>query len=136
MALVLDCSALARWWIPGKEPSWSPGQIGATILAPAFLQIEWANTLLKLMRFRGLSAETAASYRLRLKESGLTWVTDAGLLEGAWWLIHESTLSVYDALYVQLARTEGVPLATADRRMSVAASALGIPVAWAGGTSG
>lgn len=134
MPLVLDCSALARWWVPSPEAPWAPDMLrsGGRFLAPELLRVEWANTLGKLVRFRGLSRGDALSFRRRLEGLGVRWVADAALLDGAWELTDRAPLSVYDALYVQLARLAGVPLATADAGMSTAARERSVEVLWAG----
>lgn len=131
MPLVLDCSALARWWVPAPEAPWSPRPPGR-FLAPELLRIEWANTLGKLVRFRGLSRGDALAFRRKLEGLGVHWVPDGVLLDGAWDLTDGFRLSLYDALYVQLARVARTPIATADGKMSAAARERGVEVVWAG----
>lgn len=136
MALVLDCSAVMRWWIPGIEAPWSPRDSRGfpdRFLAPEFLRVEWASALVKLVRHRGLKSEAAADFRGRLERLGIRLIPDAALLDGAWSLAASGACSVYDGLYVSLARSTVSVLATADRKMASVAKQEGIEVRWAGG---
>jgi predicted nucleic acid-binding protein len=133
IALVLDCSAVMRWWIPGTESPWAP-EAPTGFLAPEFLRVEWASTLLKLVRHRGLDPGAAFEFRQRLERLGTHWIPDAGLLDGAWSLAASGACSVYDGLYVSLARATRSALATADRKMAMVAKQEGIKVRWAGGS--
>ncbi len=128
-AVVVDASAavgllvgehdwVARW------ASWADGN--AILLAPLHFQAEVANALL---RSALLPAADVAIALERLQRSGVESVDRhlAGLLEAVS-LADEHRLTVYDALYLQLALDVEGELATLDARLRDAADAEGVAV--------
>jgi predicted nucleic acid-binding protein len=99
----------------------------AMLLAPPHFPAEVANALLRGAR---TSAVEAASRLERLFASGVE-TADRGLpgLLGAVELAERHTLTVYDALYLDLALDVDAELATLDRDLARAAAAEGLTVA-------
>ena len=102
-----------------------------TLIAPEFLVTEVAQTLVKRIRMGQLAherLEPAIRYvRLVLRlHPSLPLVNDAVAIA----LEHDR--SIYDALYVALARRTSVPLVSADERLVNALASHDQPVRWVG----
>jgi predicted nucleic acid-binding protein len=128
-AIVLDASA-AIYFLHGLEPwvgLWTEwANEGAMLLAPAHFPAEISNALLRSARLPVAAARQEIS---RLWASGVE-TTDqqlTGLIE-AIELADQHRLSVYDALYLQLALDIGAEIATGDIALENAAIAEGLTV--------
>lgn len=91
----------------------------ARYYAPDLIDLEYANALRKLVLRQDLSEEEARSYLLDWASNALIRCSHAMLLPRVWEL--RDTIAPYDAAYVALAETLGIPLITADRRLAHAA---------------
>jgi len=96
---------------------------------PALWQLEVANVLALVQRKNVLSADEVEE-GLRYFEGFLTTqaeiVSTLPSMREILRLARELELTSYDALYVDLARREGVPLATLDKRLRSAAGKAGV----------
>ena len=88
--------------------------------APDVIDLEFANTLRKLVLRQKLSAEIASRYLREWAANDLTRCPHTVLLPRIWQL--RNNITPYDASYVALAEALGIPLATADRRLARAAA--------------
>ncbi len=129
--LVVDASVVIAWLFDDeKEPRADKvlenlKEDGA--LVPHLWHLETRNTLLVAERRRRLSAR-AVNERLDALKA-LPVRTDEGPdLESAFDLARTHNLSIYDALYLELAKREGAELATLDRALGQAAVAEGVPL--------
>lgn len=129
MTLVIDASVAIAWLMPDES---SPQAEKAYVLAsetgitvPALFEIETRNILLVNERRRRISAgdHIAAAATLALLPRHIDAGVDA---DAAARLAREAGLSVYDAVYLELAERLAAPLATLDRKLAEAASGLGI----------
>jgi predicted nucleic acid-binding protein len=128
-AVVMDASAIVEL-LSGDETwldrwrAWT--EAGAMILAPSYLGAEVANAML-----RGIGLDPhATSNRIRqLFAMGLS-LADRGLpgILGAVELADRHRLTVYDALYLELALDIDAELATLDRALAEAAESEGLAV--------
>ena len=129
MAVVIDASA-AMALLAGDETwlhrwrGWTAAD--AMILAPPHFPVEVANALLRGAR---LPAVDVAARLERLYASGVE-TADRGLpgLLGAVELADRHRLTVYDALYLDLAVDVDGELATLDRDLAAAATSEGLTV--------
>jgi predicted nucleic acid-binding protein len=123
-AIVVDASVAIEFL--GGAPEWSDRWVAwadsaAMLLAPAHFPAEIANGLL---RGRGLAGTDAAARLERVLASGIE-IADrgpAGLREAVA-LAERHELTVYDALYLQLALDTDAELATLDAHLRKAAQA-------------
>lgn len=94
-------------------------------IAPAFMLIEAANALWSNVRAEILSGGDARE-ALRSIPTGFDLRPDDSLVEPALLTAISTGHPIYDCLYLVLAEQEGVPLTTADRKLSVVAEGRGI----------
>ena len=128
-AVVVDASA-AMAFLAGDEvwlerwTAWTEAE--AMVLAPPHFPVEVANALLRSARIPAIDASARLA---RLYATGID-VADRGLpgLVGAIELADRYGLSVYDALYLDLALDVDGKFATLDRALARAAAAEGIPL--------
>jgi predicted nucleic acid-binding protein len=127
MTLVVDASALAAWLLP-DETSADLGTViaeHADVLAPWLLWAELRNILIVTER-RGRLPQGVADRLIEAVEGlGIeldTVPTNAGVLG----LARQHALTVYDALYLELALRHGAMLATLDTKLAQSARAEGI----------
>jgi len=126
-AVVVDASVAvdlllgdAAW--AGRWTDWAEADV--MVLAPAHFGAETANALLRSVQ---LPAAEVASALHRLARAGVEVVDRQlpGMLE-AIGLADQHGLTVYDALYLQLALDVGGELATLDANLARAAEAEGV----------
>jgi len=118
--LVIDASAAAKWYV--KENGYKEMQdILAMIIrgeliayAPTLLVSEVGNTL---ARAKGLDKQDLVEAIKALKVIGIKLVSDLELVEEAVKIASEDKITVYDALYISLARRENAKLLTYDRKL-------------------
>ena len=133
MSFVLDCSVSAAWCLP-DESSEAAKKIfyrlaGEDALAPPLWIVEMANVLVVAER-RGRITPADASRAIELMQSLPIRVDSVDLrtVNGTRLLAREYRLSAYDASYLELAQRAGLPLATVDRDLSMAAGKCGVPL--------
>jgi predicted nucleic acid-binding protein len=126
---VLDASVALAWLV---DKPVSPFAIhvrdtldaGARGLVPALWQLEMVNGLVVATRRKDLSAEDA-DQGLELIEQLLAHSiepdADPVSVRHVFHTARTHQLSAYDAVYLELARREGLPLATLDQRLRTAA---------------
>lgn len=131
MSYVLDASIAASWFLPDEQSESAERLISelgvAPGLVPSLFWFETRNIFIMAERRGRFSpgAALAASLKLRslpLQDGGLG--NDVAIVG----ISLKHSLSGYDASYVALAKSAGMPLATADRKMAAAARSEGIRV--------
>jgi predicted nucleic acid-binding protein len=138
MALVVDASLAAAWFLPDEhndaadlvmgELAKNPGR------APSLFWFETRNLFLVAERRGRLKPGEAATTMAQLRAFPiLDEGTGNDRLTLA--LAERHGLSGYDASYLALAVSEGLPLGTLDRRLASAARAQGVDVLGVGGAS-
>jgi predicted nucleic acid-binding protein len=129
-AVVVDASAIMSFLLAEKLPAdeaWL-GFLVQGALAPAHFSAEVANSLLVAMRRGRISnAERAeaigelTNHRIEIDEA-LDWLA----LDRVSGLAERHKLSVYAAIYLDLALRKGLPLATYDAPLAAAARGAGV----------
>jgi predicted nucleic acid-binding protein len=137
--LVLDASVALAWMLPGEVDAAQAGRlIGAVAeagaIVPGHWRLEVANTLLMAEQRGRVAPEGVAALLSRLAALPIT--TDPETAARAWDtcpdLVRRHRLSLYDAAYLELARRQGLPLASFDGALLRAAEAEGVAVAGRG----
>ncbi len=133
MAFVLDNSVVSGWYLTGQSTDYSQA-IAARLevdkaLVPALWQLELANVLKTACTKGRLSHAQArqildALAQLPIEVDNDTPPGQRQLFE----LAMRFNLSSYDAAYLELAMRHGLPLATQDEQLKLAATATGVGV--------
>jgi predicted nucleic acid-binding protein len=113
---VLDASALLEL-VTGVSPD--PGLRRTSLTghgaAPEVIDLEVVNTLRRFVRSGRLTAEDARAMMVDVRETPIARTTHRPLLGRVWEL--RDSVAAYDAAYIALAETLGVPLLTCDARL-------------------
>jgi predicted nucleic acid-binding protein len=130
---VLDCSVSAAWCLADESSEAAETILyrlaSAEALVPPIWIAEMANVLLVAERKKRITHADAAravqvvmSLPIRIDSADLRTLN-------AWRLLaREYDVSAYDASYLELAQREGLPLATMDHALSLAARKCGVSV--------
>ncbi|MEA1648963.1 type II toxin-antitoxin system VapC family toxin [Nitrospirillum sp. BR 11164] len=131
---VIDSSAALAWILPGEAGPAAQALLERIIqdgaLAPPLWRIEVANVLAMAERRSRISAPDRQNALQQLARLPIAFDEDGNArLWGAvpnLALRHE--LSVYDAIYLELALRSGLPLATLDKALRQAAASSNVPL--------
>ncbi|MDO8699141.1 MAG: type II toxin-antitoxin system VapC family toxin [Rhodoferax sp.] len=131
MPFVLDNSVVTGWYLPSQATDYS-NAIAIRLeedraLVPQLWQLELANVL-KTACTKGKLTQNQARQILDTL-SQLPIEVDAGAAPGSRQLFELAMrydLSSYDAAYLELAMRHGLPMATQDEQLKLAAQAAGI----------
>lgn len=128
---VLDASVAASWCFADESHQNAEAAFNLigrdTALAPALLWFELRNVLLMGERRNRLSEAQTARFLQYMSELPIELDRDPNdrLVLG---LARTHRLSVYDAVYLELAQRRAIPLATLDRALMNAARAEKVPL--------
>lgn len=131
---MVDASVLVAWLLP-DESSEAADQVLAlanteTLSAPALILLEVANAIVMAQRRQRITALEAQACLADLGRAPILLapaIDRAGMARTAE-LAQLRGLSVYDAVYIDLAVQSGAELATFDGRLAAAARAEGVSV--------
>ena len=130
-AFILDCSVTMSWCfedeLGGYAASVLEAMRDAEVQVPSIWALEVANVLVVAERRRRITPLASATFVRHL--AGLPIVVATGehdSFDRVLPLARSARLSAYDAAYVALAQETGLPLATQDRAMRVAARRVGV----------
>jgi predicted nucleic acid-binding protein len=133
MPFVLDNSVVTGWYLPSQASDYSNAMATRLevdkALVPPLWQLELANVL-KTACTKGRLSQTQARQILDTL-SHLPIEVDTGAPPGQrplFELAMRYNLSSYDAAYLELAMRYGLPLATQDEQLKLAATAAGVDV--------
>ncbi len=131
---VLDCSRAMAWVFPDEATGATSRLLDALTdgraFVPALWPVEVANVLLVATRRRRI-AETDWSRILRSLDAlpiRIDPVSTSRIWDEVLEVAHAHRLSVYDAMYLELAIRMQLPLATLDGALAVAGRAAGLDV--------
>ncbi len=140
MIFVVDCSVAASWLLPDEVSSVADALLieagGDVLLAPFILPAEIRNVILTAERRGRINRVQREICLARLSELPIAVLPDVSddLHALSYGLALRFQLSYYDALYLRLAASLVLPLATFDKRLARAAIELDVPVL--GGVTG
>lgn len=129
MSLVVDASIVVKWAIAevgsdqANELRHRPG-----LMAPSLIAAEIGSALLKRARSGEVSRDDALAAARAVLLPFDAFVPLETLHEQALTIAFAGDHPIYDCFYVALARREGAPLITADRKMAALAERAGVAV--------
>ena len=131
---VIDCSVAVTWCFEDEATPASDGlleRLGAeAAAAPAIWPLELGNVLVMAERRGRVNATQVAEFVSLLRELpvAIDEETPQRAFDEVLALARNEGLTTYDASYLELAMRLGVPLATQDKELRLAAERLGTPV--------
>lgn len=131
----MDASVGVSWVVPSQSSSAAAALLeevasGKPFVVPGLWMLEIANALLVLTRRKKILPMQCARARAALSRLHPV-IDDEGprlALQRIWELADNFSLSIYDAVYLELARRKSLPLASRDKVLRAAAKKYGIPV--------
>ena len=130
-AMVIDASIVASCLLPDEFQSTSLADLGSSELhAPMLFWAETRNILVVSERRRRLTVDTL-SEALSILDAIAVRLDEAPDGSRVVQLARSHQLTVYDALYVELALRLQTPFWTLDRKLAAAAQREGVPTRWA-----
>lgn len=135
-AFTLDVTVAVKWYFnePLAEPALELLARGHTLHVPDLIYAEFSNVLWKKVS-HGLASATQADLLARtFAKIPFLAYSAAGLMADALAIAIEHQRTMYDSLYVALARQTDAPLITADERLvnSLANTPLASNLVWLG----
>ena len=132
MAFVLDCSVTMAWVFPDEATEATnrlrDSLVESRAFVPSLWPVEVGNVLLVATRRNRIRVEDWREIRASLE--ALPIEIDPVTTSRAWGasleLARTHQLSVYDAMYLELAMRLQLPLATLDRALRIAARTVGV----------
>ena len=132
MAFVLDCSVTMAWVFPDEATEatnqFRDSLVESRAFVPSLWPVEVGNVLLVATRRNRIRVDDWREIRASLE--ALPIEIDPATTSRAWGasleLAQTHQLSVYDAMYLELAMRLQLPLATLDRALHGAARAVGV----------
>ena len=127
---MLDASAVVPWFLQEPDSASARSLLGGNVSlhAPDFMAIEVANALWKRNRRGELEGDDVVQAIATIAAVGIHWLPTAAAISSATRLALALGHPVYDCLYLTLARSHGLPIATFDDRLRRAAGRLNIAV--------
>lgn len=122
--LCVDASVGVKWLLRDEEQHpqaldllsrYASGEVH--LVVPDLFLHELSNALLTAVRRERVTAEAALEALQEIQNLRLETVSAAPLLESCLSLALQHGLSIYDAAYLAVAESRGIPLATTDRRL-------------------
>jgi predicted nucleic acid-binding protein len=131
MPFVLDASVSATWCFPDEEHGTAEAAFdllaGDEAIVPAFWWFEIRNILVVNERRGRIDAVETACFLADLERLSIRIDREPDS-ETVLALARKHNLTGYDAAYLELARRQGLPLASLDRALVAAARADGVPL--------
>ncbi|MCV0397357.1 MAG: type II toxin-antitoxin system VapC family toxin [Rhizobiaceae bacterium] len=129
---MIDSSVALAWFLPDEGSTLADQALDqvttAGALVPALFSVEFGNGLVMAVRRKRIDSHYRRETFQRITELNLVADRDGG--DRVWAeaidLADLHGLTLYDAVYLELALRTGLPLASLDKRLSKVASDLGI----------
>lgn len=130
---VLDCSIAVAWFFEDEFDEFSDVvrqallQRGVVAVTPSIWPAEVSNVLFQAERRKRINAEQVnQAVRILAQLPIDVDYLPLGSMGHVLRLCRTYTLTSYDALYLELAQRENIPLATGDKRLQASAVAAGV----------
>ena len=140
ISAVLDASVAVKWLLPADtEPLHAEAmdllkrfqRVEIRLSVPEFFWLEISNVLWKRTRGPGVTKSTAQTLYRDMRGKGLKTIRSTQLIPAAFEIATTYGRTVYDSLYIALAKDTETFLITADAKLANAVAAH-LPVRWLG----
>ncbi len=125
MIVVVEASVAAMWFLP--EPHSPNAALLLTpdydLVSPDLLRTEVAGALLKSLRKKQISSRDAVEALEILSAAGVRMFPAADYVDAAFHIALDHGGSLYDGIYLALARSLNAPVVTNDARLAAVAKA-------------
>lgn len=129
--IVVDASVAAKWFLP--EPHSDAAALlldpAYELVAPDLVRLEVGSALLKAVRRKALTLADAEGAMTRLSPPALTLIPSSHHADAAFRIAANRDISIYDGVYVALAKGLDAVLVTSDAKLAKMAKAAGGRVA-------
>lgn len=129
---VVDCSVSIAWLLKGQADGYTEAALEALAsghaVAPRWWNVEVVNVLLTLERRKRITTGKAVELLRRLQDLPIRLRESSASAFELHALAAQHQLTSYDALYLEAALADGLPLATRDKALQQAANACGVGV--------
>lgn len=131
MIVVVDASVAAMWYLPQAHSEHAMALLASDhdLVAPELLRLEVGSVLLRAVRRRAMTRAEAREAVGAMLPEGVRLVPVADGSVRALDVAAEFGGSIYDAVYVALARDLGAPISTSDAQLVSTARKAGVPAA-------
>ena len=132
MSVVIDSSITLAWFFEDERSVAADAVLKQVVesgaVVPTLWRLEVANALQMAIRRKRIDAafRDATLMDLRALDIAVDAQTDAQAWANTLGMAERFQLTLYDAAYLELAKRLGLPLATLDKELRVAAKKLGI----------
>lgn len=119
MTAVLDANVVVKWFVadPLREAALEARLAWSSPMAPAFLTVELANAFRRYVVQRGFDRDLARD-NIELIGRMVRLIDHKAYLDEAMVLACERNHSVQDCVYAVMALRQGLPLVTADAKLT------------------
>lgn len=132
MNIVIDSSIALSWYFEDEANPYAEEVLNSVTIHGALVPFHWkaevANGLLMGVRRRRISLEYRDRVLIELDSIGIThdFTGHQHVWPSASAIAGEHGLTIYDAIYIELARRRGYLLTTLDKKLGLAAQAVGV----------
>lgn len=128
--MIVDSSVAVKWFVQegGREAAMALLGSDGPLLAPDLIVVETAHALRRKVAGGWLTGAGARAALHGLTDGPIELVPTPPLVRPAMHLADRTSCSVYDACFVALADQRGMPLVTADERLSRAVRFAGLDI--------
>lgn len=132
MSFVLDRSVTLTWCFDDQQTMVTDQLLDRVVELGAFVPLLWPLEILNVLEMAQRRDRMTAVQRQQVSRflRGLPITIDMQTAELAWSVTAELAarfrLTIYDATYLELAQRLGLPLATLDKELTIAAAQLGV----------
>lgn len=133
-ALVLDASLTLSWALPDEASAYGDAVLDQVAASGALVPLLWAHEVANGLLMAHKRGRLASGQRLAFVEQLLSLSiklecsSARAVLDSQTGLAERFGLIAYDAAYVDLALRHGLPLATQDKAMKLAAISAGVAI--------
>jgi predicted nucleic acid-binding protein len=133
VAFVVDNSVVIGWLVPAQATAYTRRILERVrreqVVVPSLWPVELANVMIVRRRRAAMTPAQIHSALQRIQRLRIAVDGAAVSPESLFSIGERHGLSAYDAAYLELAQRRGIPLATGDDRLKLAARAAGVSLA-------